>query len=198
MFAATLLSIGPLPRSWQLALRLVGLGLVCSLSACTHPIPQRIQVIQNFDAARYAGTWYVLARIDHPAELGLIQTGVHYRSNYDGSLSMVQRGLDPASKQWSKHESLALPAGAPSQGALKTAPWGPFSSAYNVVALDADYRWALVLGASADRAWVLSRTASLPAQARASLLQQAHRAGVNIEQLLWVPQERLPSALAAL
>jgi hypothetical protein len=45
---------------------------------------------------------------------------------------------------------------------------------------------------------VLSRTASLPAQARASVLQQAHSAGVNIEQLLWVPQERLPSALPAL
>lgn len=198
MFAAALPRIGSLPCSWQLALRLVGLGLVCSLSACTHPIPQRIQVIQNFDAVRYAGTWYVLARVDHPAERGLVQTGVHYRSNDDGSLSMVQRGLDPASKQWSKHESLALPAGSPTQGALKTASWGPFTSAYNVVALDADYRWALVLGASADRAWVLSRTASLPAQARASVLQQAHRAGVNIEQLLWVPQERLPSALAAL
>lgn len=198
MFAAALLRIDPLPRSWQLALRLVCLGLVCNLSACTHPTPQRIAVIQNFDAARYAGSWYVLARIDHPAELGLIQTGVHYRRNSDGSLSMVQRGLDPASKQWSKHESLAQPAGSPSQGALKMSPLGPFSSAYNVVALDADYRWALVLGASADRAWVLSRTASLPAQARASVLQQAHSAGVDIEQLLWVPQERQPSALAAL
>ncbi len=198
MFAAARLRIGPLPRTWLLALRLGGLGLACSLSACTHPVPQQMQVIQNFDAARYAGSWYVLARIDHPAEQGLIQTGAHYSRNGDGSLSMVQRGLDPASKQWSKHESLAQPAGAPTLGALKTSSLGPFASAYNVVALDADYRWALVLGANADRAWVLSRTASLPAQARASVLQQAHSAGVNIEQLLWVPQERLPPALPAL
>ncbi|MNZ79556.1 Outer membrane lipoprotein Blc precursor [compost metagenome] len=198
MFAAALLRTGSLPRRWHHAFRLACLGLVCSLSACTYSTPQRIQVIQNFDAARYAGSWYVLARIDHPEEQGLVQTGVHYRSHSDGSLSMVQRGLDPASRQWSKRVSLAQPAGSPSQGALKISPLGPFSSAYNVVALDADYRWALVLGASADRAWVLSRTASLPAQASASLLQQARSAGVNIEQLLWVPQERLPSATPSL
>ncbi len=198
MFAATLLRITPLSGCWPLALWLSCLGLAYSLSACTHPTAQRIQVIQDFDAARYAGTWYVLARIDHPAELGLIQTGVHYRRNGDGSLSMVQRGLDPASKQWSKHESLALPAGTPTQGALKIAAFGPFSSAYNVVALDADYRWAVVLGASVDRAWVLSRTASLPAQACANVLQQARSAGVNTEQLLWVQQERLPSAAPSL
>lgn len=198
MFAAALHRIGPLPRRWLPILRLACLGLACSLSACTHPTPQHIQVIQNFDAARYAGSWYVLARIDHPAEQGLIQTGVHYRRNSDGSLSMVQRGLDPDSKQWSKHESLALPAGTPTEGALKTAPFGPFSSAYNVVALDADYRWALVLGASTDRAWVLSRTASLPALARASVLQQAHSVGINTERLLWVPQERPLSAAPSL
>lgn len=190
MFATAFLPTDLLPHNWLLPILLSGLGLACGLSPHTHSISNGIQVIQNFDAARYAGPWYVLARIDHPAEQGLVQTGVYYRHNADGSLAMVQRGLNPANRQWSKSESLALPAAAPHQGALKIFPQGNFSSDYNVVALGPDYRWALVLGTSADRAWVLSRTPKLPAAATTSLLHQASIAGVNTEQLLWVPQER--------
>ncbi|WP_159915805.1 lipocalin family protein [Pantoea sp. 18069] len=189
MSAAGLLRTGTPPHHWLFAM-LCGLVFACGLSAHTHPVPRDIAVIQNFDAARYAGPWFVLARIDHPAEQGLIQTGVYYRSNGDGSLAMVQRGLDPARKQWTKRESLAQPVGAAHQGALKVSTQGAISSDYNVVALDTDYRWALVLGANTDRAWVLSRTPSLRPEDRSGLLQQARAAGVNTEQLLWVPQER--------
>ncbi len=189
MSAAGFLQTGHPPRYWLFAMLLCGLVFACGLSAHTHPAPRDIAVIQNFDAARYAGQWFVLARIDHPAEQGLIQTGVYYRSNGDGSLAMVQRGLDPERKQWTKRESLALPAGAAHEGALKISAQGAYSD-YHVVALDTDYRWALVVGASTDRAWVLSRTPSLRAEDRSRLLQQARAAGVNTEQLLWVPQER--------
>lgn len=195
MSAAGLLQTRNPGRHWLLAMLLCGLVFACGLSAHTHPAPGSIAVVQNFDAARYAGQWFVLARMDHPTEQGLIQTGAYYRSNADGSLSMVQRGLDPQRRQWTKRESLALPAGAPHQGALKIAAHGAYSSDYHVVALDTDYRWALVLGTSASRAWVLSRTPTLRAEDRSRVLQQARAAGVNTEQLLWVPQERLSAPL---
>lgn len=184
-----------LPNYWLLALLLCSLLLACGLSAHTHSAPSGIVVVQNFDVSRYTGPWYVLARIDHPSERGLIQTGAYYRSNADGSLSMVQRGLDTASGQWTKRESLALPARSPREGAMKLTPQGAFPSDYNIVAIDADYRWAVVLGSSAARSWVLSRTPTLDTQARNSLLQQARAAGVNTEKLLWVPQERAPLPL---
>lgn len=190
MFAAGFLQTGDPPRYWLLAMLLCGLVFACGLSAHTHPVPRDIAVIQNFDAQRYAGPWFVLARMDHPAEQRLIQTGVYYRSNADGSLSMVQRGLDPERRQWTKRESLALPAGAAHEGALKISSHGTVTSDYHVVALDADYRWALVLGNSAERVWVLSRSPVLRPADRANVLHQARLAGVNTEQLLWVPQER--------
>lgn len=190
MSAAGFLQTGDPPRYWLWAMLLCGLLFACGLSAHTHPVARDIAVIQNFDAARYAGPWFVLARMDHPAEQGLIQTGVYYRSNADGSLSMVQRGLDPERKQWTKRESLGLPVGAAHEGALKISSPGTVASDYHVVALDADYRWALVLGSSAERVWVLSRTPALRAADRTNMLHQARLAGVNTEQLLWVPQER--------
>lgn len=183
------------PRQWLLVLLLCSLVLACSLGAHSRSAAQGVVVVQDFDVARYAGPWYVLARIDHPSERGLIQTGAYYRSNADGSLSMVQRGLDAASGQWTKHESRALPARSPREGAMKLSAQGDFPSDYNIVAIDADYRWAVVLGSSAARSWVLSRTPTLDAQARSNLLQQARAAGVNTEKLLWVPQERAPMPL---
>ncbi|MNV96372.1 Outer membrane lipoprotein Blc precursor [compost metagenome] len=108
---------------------------------------------------------------------------------------MVQRGLDPASGQWSKRESLAVPTRSAHEGAMRLSPQGATTSDYNVVAIDHDYRWAVVLGANATRSWVLSRTPELPAHARIDLLQQARAAGVNTEKLLWVPQERTAATL---
>src|SRR5690606_23894901 len=78
------------PRTWLLALLLCGLLLACSLGSRTPSATHSVPVVQNFDVSRYAGPWYVLARTDHPSEAGLVQTGVYYHSNQDGSLNMVQ------------------------------------------------------------------------------------------------------------
>ncbi|MCD2514084.1 lipocalin family protein [Comamonas endophytica] len=195
MSAAAFASSPSKPRTWLMALLLCSLLLACGLTARTHSATHNVAVVQNFDISRYAGPWYVLARIDHPSEAGLVQTGVYYRSNQDGSLSMVQRGLDPTSGQWVKRESLALPAGSPHEGAWKLSSQRGVASDYNVVALDDSYHWAVVKGASAARSWVLSRTPTLPADVRSELLQRARTAGINTEQLLWVPQERAVAAL---
>lgn len=185
----------PMPRHWLLAALLCSLLLACGFTAHTYSAPRSAPVVQNFDLSRYAGHWYVLARIDHPSEDGLIHTGVYYHGNRDGSLAMVQRGLDPSSGQWIKRESLALPARSPQEGAMKLSSQGTFASDYNVVALDGNYHWAVVQGASAARSWLLSRTPTLPAEATRTLLQQARAVGVNTEQLLWVPQERAAAHL---
>ncbi|MET1116044.1 MAG: lipocalin family protein [Comamonas sp.] len=195
MSAAPLAPRRSMPPHWLLALLLFSLSLAFGFTARTHSATRSVAVVQNFDISRYAGPWYVLARIDHPSEEGLVQTGAYYHGNQDGSLTMVQRGLDPLSGQWVKRESRALPAGAAHEGAMKLSSQGALASDYNVVALDNSYHWAVVQGASAARSWVLSRTPTLPAEVRSQLLQQARVAGVNTEKLLWVPQERAAAPL---
>ena len=40
--------------------------------ACSSPTPPRgVTVVNNFDAKRYLGTWYEIARFDHRFERGL-------------------------------------------------------------------------------------------------------------------------------
>jgi len=195
MSAAAFAPRPSMPRSWLLALLLCSLLLACGFTARTHSATRSVTVVQNFDISRYAGLWYVLARIDHPSEQGLVQTGVYYHGSQNGSLTMVERGLDPSSGQWIKRESVALPARSPQEGAMKLSSQGALASEYNVVALDDNYHWAVVQGATAARSWVLSRTPTLPTEVRGSLLLQARAVGVNTDQLLWVPQERAAGTL---
>ncbi len=48
--------------------------------ACSSPTPPRgVTVVNNFDAKRYLGTWYEIARFDHRFERGLEKVTATYR-----------------------------------------------------------------------------------------------------------------------
>jgi apolipoprotein D and lipocalin family protein len=50
---------------------------------------------------------------------------------------------------WQKTDGVAYFTGEPSRAALKVSFFGPFYGGYNVIALDKDYRYALVCGPTA-------------------------------------------------
>ena len=54
---------------------------------------------------------------------------------------------------------------------LKVSFFGPFYSGYNVIAIDDEYRYALIAGESLKYLWILSRDTSIPV-------------GINILRLL--------------
>jgi apolipoprotein D and lipocalin family protein len=58
------------------------------------------------------------------------------------------------------------------------------------MALDPDYRWAMVAGPSHDYLWILSRTPSLPEAVVADLLQTARQAGFDLSSLIRVSQQQ--------
>ena len=64
----------------------------------------------------------------------------------------------------------------------------PFYGGYNVIALDPEYRYALVCGPNRDYSWILSRTPTLDAGVRDSLLQTAKGYGFATDALIWVEQ----------
>ena len=72
--------------------------------------------------------------------------------------------------------------------ALKVSFFGPFYGGYNVIALDDNYRYALVCGPDRDYLWILSRTPSLPARVKQQMLEIASRQGFAVEKLLWIKQ----------
>lgn len=152
-------------------------------------IPQGIQPVDGFDLDRYAGKWYELARIEHSFEKGLQRTQAEYNRHPNGSIQVINRGYDPKRGEWKVSHGKALPLIAPDVAALKVSFFGPFYGGYNVVALDDNYQWAMVIGSNLDYFWILSRQPSLPEGVEERLLHQAQQLGVDTQKVLWVHQD---------
>lgn len=152
-------------------------------------IPEGVRPIENFDLRRYLGKWYELARIDHSFEKGLQRTQAEYSQNPDGSIQVINRGFNAKLGEWKISHGKAKPTIAPDIAALKVSFFGPFYGGYNVVALDDNYQWAMVIGSKLDYFWILSRQPSLPPGVEERLMHQAQRLGVDTQKILWVHQD---------
>lgn len=64
--------------------------------------------------------------------------------------------------------------------------FGPFYGGYHVVALDRDYRWALVVGENTRYAWILARDTSLPPETLDGIVQRAEALGIDTHAFIWV------------
>lgn len=126
------------------------------------PIPATVEPVRGWDIQRYMGRWYEVARIDHRFEKGLERTQAEYTPLPDGSVHVLNRGYDAGRRRWKSAEGKARTVHGPGVAALKVSFFGPFYGGYNVVALDADYRWAMVVGSDLRYFWILSRTPELP------------------------------------
>ncbi|CAI1013533.1 outer membrane lipoprotein Blc [Serratia grimesii] len=159
-------------------------------AACSVSPPQNIKVVNDFDSKRYLGTWYEIARFDHRFERGLEQVTAHYSPREDGGLKVVNRGFNVQKQQWQESTGKAYFTGSPQVAALKVSFFGPFYGGYNVIELDANYRYALVCGPNRGYLWILSRTPTLDAATRDRLVQTAKNNGFDTDKLIWVKQSQ--------
>jgi apolipoprotein D and lipocalin family protein len=163
-----------------------GLALLVLLAGCTG-VPDGIAPVRGFDAQRYLGTWYEVARLDHRFERGLDDVSASYAANPDGSIAVVNRGLERGQCRWKEARGRAVFLGPRDVGSLAVTFFWPFAGGYHVFALDErDYGWALVSGPSRDYLWILARRSDLPDPVRADLVERARALGFPVEQLIQV------------
>ena len=152
--------------------------------ACSTPVPPRgVTVVTDFDARRYTGTWYEIARFDHRFESGLEKVTTTYSLRDDGGLNVLNKGYNPDRGMWQKTEGKAWFTGDPSRAALKVSFFGPFYGGYNVIAIDREYRHALVCGPDRDYLWILSRTPTLSEEMKQQMLAVATRGAIKARRL---------------
>lgn len=149
-------------------------------------LPRGASVVTGFDKARYLGIWYEIARYDFAFERNLDNTTAEYRLLDDGSIGVTNRGHDYVKDVWKVARGKARFRGSDTVAALGVSFFGPFYGAYNVIALDGDYRYALVAGNSTKYLWILSRTRTIPEDVRAGYLALAESLGYDTERLIWV------------
>jgi apolipoprotein D and lipocalin family protein len=165
------------------AFRLVFLLL---LAGCVG-LPAGVTPVSGFQAERYLGTWYEIARLDHSFERGMSRVTAQYTRRDDGGIDVLNRGYVDADRAWKQAQGKAYFVQGPEVGYLKVSFFGPFYGAYGIFELDkADYRYALVSGPDTSYLWLLARSPTLDAATRDRLLARAAALGFDTSRLIFV------------
>jgi len=167
---------------------LILIASIALLSGCTG-IPEGVKPVNDFKIDRYLGTWYEIVRLDHSFERGLTNVTANYRTRQDGGIDVLNRGYDTQKGAWREANGIAYFLGNPDIASLKVSFFGPFYGGYHVMALDPDYRWAMIAGPSHKYFWLLSRTPELPSARLEALLQIAREAGFVLDGMIRVTHQ---------
>lgn len=163
--------------------------LLLLLQGCATGIPDGLRAVSEFEAERYLGKWYEIARFEHPFERGLEQVSAEYSKRGDGGIRVLNRGYNPQTKEWKQAEGKAYFIDSETIGRLRVSFFGPFYSSYNIIALDSvNYQYAMVCGPDRSYLWILSRTPQMDSALLQSLRDKAKSWGFAVDQLLAVRQ----------
>lgn len=169
---------------------LVSMGLFFS---CQN-MPERAEAVTNFQKEKYLGKWYEIARLDHRFERNLTDVTAEYSLKDDGVIKVINRGYDTEEDTWKKAKGKAKFREKETIGELKVSFFGPFYSGYNVIAIDDNYKYALVAGKDLSYLWLLSRSRTMPEDIQSNFLAQAEDIGYDTSELIWVKHSRIPAS----
>ena len=146
--------------------------------------------VTPFDKERYLGKWYEIARIDFKYERNLNNTTAEYSLNANGTIKVDNKGYNTKKGKWEQAIGKAKFVGDDNIAMLKVSFFGPFYAGYNVIAIDAEYRNALVAGESLKYLWILSRDTSITDEIKNKYLKTAAEFGYNTSDLLWIQHDK--------
>lgn len=153
-------------------------------------IPEGILPVKGFELERYLGTWYEIARLDHPFERGLQQVTAEYSLRGDGGVRVINRGFSSAQTSWKRVEGKAYFVRGRDEGYLKVSFFGPFYGAYVVFDLDKEgYQYAFVTSSSRSYLWFLARTPKVSRELRERFVTRARESGFAVDKLIFVEHE---------
>lgn len=166
------------------------LAIFLPLGGCLG-MPDGVEPVEDFEARRYLGRWYEIARLDHSFERGLESVNATYSLRDDGGVKVVNRGYDTDDDEWREAVGKAYFVENDSVAHLKVSFFGPFYGSYVVFDLDRrDYDTAFVSGYNHSYLWLLARSTSVSDAVKADFVRQAEALGFATEDLVWVDQSR--------
>lgn len=164
------------------------MALAFFLNSCSG-IPKGAKAVSPFELDKYLGVWYEIARMDMRFEKDLNNVTATYTLNEDGTVKVNNQGYNYVTKEWKQAIGKAKFAGNTNEARLKVSFFGPFYAAYNVIALDENYQYALVVSSNLKYLWILSREKTIPEDVKTDYVAQAKNLGFAVEELVWVEHD---------
>jgi apolipoprotein D and lipocalin family protein len=163
-----------------LIILLLGSGAAVSARAEDKPL----EAVTFVDIQKYLGTWYEIATIPQRFQKGCVGVTAEYKLRKDGDIEVIntcrQGTLDGKVR---KVRGKAWVVDKKTNAKLKVRFFWPFTGAYWVIGLDADYRWAIVGHPNRSYLWVLSRTPQLDAALYDELLKLIAAKGYDLSKI---------------
>jgi len=153
-------------------------------------IPGGISAIHQFDKNKYLGKWYEIARLDFKFERDLNNTTAEYSINSNGTINIFNKGYNTKKHKWKSITGKAKFVNEETIAMLKVSFFGPFYSGYNVIAIDKEYKYALIAGKNLKYLWILSRNSTIPEDVKTNYLELAKSVGYSINELVWVEHDK--------
>lgn len=174
-------------KSIPLFLLVIPVALI--LNACGG-ITKGAKAVAPFDLERYLGKWYEIARLDMRFEKNLNNVTATYSLNDNGTVKVNNQGYNYENNEWKQAIGKAKFVGDMNKAMLKVSFFGPFYAPYNVIALDENYNYAMVVGKNHKYLWILSREKTIPSNIKSDYLNQAKELDFPIEELIWVEHDK--------
>ena len=162
---------------------------ILGFSSCA-TIPDGVTAVKQFHKEKYLGKWYEIARFDFRFERDLDNTTAEYSVNSDGTIKVLNRGFNYKTMKWKQATGKAKFVGTEDVAMLKVSFFGPFYAGYNVIAIDDDYKYALICGNSKSYLWILSRETTIPENIRQNYTSLAKKLGFDTSALIWVKHDK--------
>lgn len=178
----------PIRSTRPSCLSLLGVLFAFALGGCTG-MPEGVRPVEGFEADRYLGTWYEIARLDHSFERGLSRVTAEYSRREDGGIRVVNRGFSESSGEWEEAVGKAYFVESEDLAHLKVSFFGPFYGSYVVFELDREgYQYAFISGFDLSYLWLLARTPEVDSRTVERFVRQAAALGFDTEELIFVEQ----------
>jgi apolipoprotein D and lipocalin family protein len=173
----------------QLFLSLLIAGMVLTgIYACS-TIPEGAVAVKPFDKTKYLGKWYEIARLDYRHEKNMDNVTAEYSLNDNGTIKVDNNGFNTKTGKWEQAIGKAKFAVDEQTAMLRVSFFGPFYSGYNVIAIDDEYRYALVAGENLEYMWILSRDTRIPDNIKLDYVRKAEMLGYKTAELVWVKHD---------
>lgn len=189
------MSTSSLPTRPWLLLMLCGIGLLTA----ARPLAAddgALELVETLDLERYQGRWYEIALLPNRFQDQCVaETSAEYSLMDNGRVRVVNRCRNAKGEfEQVVGEARRPDPEQPAKLVVRFAPkwlaWLPLVwGDYQLMALDADYRSALVGDPSREFLWVLAREPSISPERLEGLMAEARRQGFDTDKIVLSPQQ---------
>jgi apolipoprotein D and lipocalin family protein len=144
---------------------------------------QPLKTVEHVDLGRYLGTWHEIARYPTSFQKDCVRSEAAYSLRDDGDIRVVNT-CHLAGGTSRSIEGKAWVVDTSSNAKLKVRFFWPFSGAYWIVELGAEYEYAVIGHPGRKYLWILSRTPKMEPALYAAICARLPSYGYDAGQLV--------------